>query len=596
MGGDGDRRLMPWRRRRRRLRGGPRSLGRRLVVLLSVTGLAGAVAITLLLTAIITPSFDTLEERGLIRDVARLRTGVAATAARTEHAAHDLAVRGAPIRLTPGAAVARIAADGRPEAQVGDAAGRARLGALLRDQSSASWLEGKAIARGFAITDGALVAVGLARPRPQGPAILLVRPVRLDRWAGTRRAAMRLSPPAPRTGMGTGVGAGTDIEPLAWSWRTVAVRLPLAGPDGRTVAVAHMDLPRDMAMLGRRMLLLSAAGSTLLLLGLLLVLRRAIARHVLDPLARVEHHMQRVRASAMLTPLDDGGRRDEIGAVTASLNAMLGQLHDLHARIEAQSFALGRSDSAVAVMHNVRNALGPISTILSRSSGARPGADRAMLDRALSELALPDLEPERRQRLAAFVAAALDADARDRAGIAADAAAGREALAHVLEVIGAHQAEADGRPPLEPCDIVALVARQASIAQYAPAVSIALSLPAGPVMVRANRLLLAQVLGNLVGNAVEAIIAAGLGRGRISVSAVADAARVTVTIRDDGAGFAPGGDVTLFRRGYSTRADRRGGLGLHWCANTMAAMEGTLDLRSAGRGLGAEAVLTLPRP
>lgn len=577
MGGDGDRRL-------RRRGGGPRSLGRRLVWLLSVSGLVGALAITLLLAAIITPSFDTLEARGLTRDIARLHAEIEDSAGDVEHDAHDLAVSGARPRVSPGEAMARIAADGRLLTQAGDAAARVRLAGVLRDRSILRGRSGTTVTGGFAVSDGRLVAISMVRPRGQGAALLLMRPVDPERWAGPIRATVRLVPAASGTGV------------RDWSWRTVGVQLPLTGPEGRTVAVARFDLPRDMAMLGRRMLLLSAVGATLLLLGLLLVLRRAIARHVLDPLARVERHMQHVRLSSMLTPIDDDGRRDEIGALTTSLNAMLGQLRDLHERIEAQGFALGRSESAVAVMHNVRNALNPVSTILSRSTGARPGADRATLDRAVAELALPDLPPERRQRLAAFLAAALEADARDRARIAADAAAGRDALAHVLEVIGAQQAQAHERPPLEPCDIVELAARQASIVHYAPSASIALSLPAGPVMVRGNRLLLSQLLANLVGNAVNAIVAGGTGSGRISVTAGGDEGRVTITIRDDGVGFAPGSEVALFRRGYSTRADRRGGLGLHWCANAMAAMEGTLDLRSAGHGLGAEAVLTLPRP
>ena len=578
-------------RRQWRRRGGPRSLGRRLVVLLSAAGVTGALAITLLLAAIITPNFDTLEARGLIRDIDRLRTGIATVAADVEHVAHDLAVRSGRIRLAPGESMARIAADGRLSAQAGDAAGRATLAELRRNRSRPAWRDERTVASGFAVSGGRLVAIGMARPRPQGPAILMVRPVDPERWASPIGATVRLLPAGPGTGAGAGAGAGA----LDWSWRTVGVPLPLTGPDGRTVAVARFDLPRDMAILGRRMLLLSAAGATLLLLGLLLVLRRAIARHVLDPLARVERHMQHVRASSMLTPLDDDGRRDEIGALTTSLNAMLGQLRDLYERIEAQGFALGRSESAVAVMHNVRNALNPVSTILSRSAGERRGASRATLDRAVAELALPDLPAERRQRLVDFVAAALEADARDRNRIAADAVAGREALAHVLEVIGAQQARAHERPPLEPCDIVELAARQASIVHYAPSASIALSLPAGPVMVRGNRLLLSQLLANLIANAVDAIVAGGTGSGRISVTAGGDAARVTITIRDDGVGFAPGSEVTLFRRGYSTKPGRRGGLGLHWCANALAAMEGTLDLRSAGQGLGAEAVLTLPR-
>ncbi|MDQ2879195.1 MAG: histidine kinase, partial [Pseudomonadota bacterium] len=49
----------------------------------------------------------------------------------------------------------------------------------------------------------------------------------------------------------------------------------------------------------------------------------------------------------------------------------------------------------------------------------------------------------------------------------------------------------------------------------------------------------------------------------------------------------------LFQRGFSTRAHKSGGLGLHWCANSMLAMGGSLALESEGAGRGAVAVLTL---
>ena len=65
-------------------------------------------------------------------------------------------------------------------------------------------------------------------------------------------------------------------------------------------------------------------------------------------------------------------------------------------------------------------------------------------------------------------------------------------------------------------------------------------------------------------------------------------------IRDDGEGFDSAAGATLFQRGFSTRAHKSGGLGLHWCANSMNAMQGSLRLESEGLGRGAVAVLTLP--
>ncbi len=66
---------------------------------------------------------------------------------------------------------------------------------------------------------------------------------------------------------------------------------------------------------------------------------------------------------------DDQGRCEEFGSLGRSFNAMLSQLKDLRERNEIQSFALGRSESAVAVLHNVRNALAPLATILSHGIG-----------------------------------------------------------------------------------------------------------------------------------------------------------------------------------------------------------------------------------
>jgi C4-dicarboxylate-specific signal transduction histidine kinase len=77
------------------------------------------------------------------------------------------------------------------------------------------------------------------------------------------------------------------------------------------------------------------------------------------------------------------------------------------------------------------------------------------------------------------------------------------------------------------------------------------------------------------------------------VSVHQKAERTQIVIRDDGEGFDPALTPTLFQRGFSTRAHKSGGLGLHWCANSMLAMDGALELQSDGKGMGARAVLTL---
>jgi signal transduction histidine kinase len=300
-----------------------------------------------------------------------------------------------------------------------------------------------------------------------------------------------------------------------------------------------------------------------------------------------------VRKSGNLALLTEAPRRDEIGSLVTSFNAMLSQLKDLREQVEAQSFKLGQSESAVAVMHNVRNALNPISTVLSQGLAQAPSADRALLDRALGELADGDIPLVRRQKLVAFLAAAFEGEARARGERQQQMEIGRDALHNVLEIIGRQQEQAHERPPLDTCDVTDLIARNATIARYSGASSIAFHFPSRPHWVMANRVLLSQVIGNLFSNAAEAINATGRDGGSISVTIHDSGDKVEVAIRDDGEGFDPDRAPQLFQRGFSTREHKSGGLGLHWCANSMLSMGGGLALKSEGKGCGARAVLTL---
>jgi signal transduction histidine kinase len=325
----------------------------------------------------------------------------------------------------------------------------------------------------------------------------------------------------------------------------------------------------------------------------LIVLRRMITYLVLKPLKRVERHMGLVRQSGALGLLTEKQRDDEIGSLVTSFNSMLRQLKDLREQLEVQSFTLGRSESAVAVMHNVRNALNPISTVLSQGLGRSVTLDRTTVDKALSELAHGEVPEARRQKLVAFLAAASNAVEEEREERRKQLEIGREALHHVLEIIGKQQEVAHERPPLDACDLSDIVAQNATIARYSGGSSIAFSFPSKRHWVLANRVILSQVVGNLFSNAVEAIAATGRATGSISVAIHDKEDRIEMVIRDDGEGFDPEVGATLFQRGYSTRGHKSGGLGLHWCANSMIAMEGQLDLRSEGKGHGARAVITL---
>jgi signal transduction histidine kinase len=596
----------------------PTSLGGKLVAILTAVGVAGAIGITLVLAFVITPNFNALEAKANAGHIDRTRAALTDYAAKIESAVRDYGdwTQSYDYMAAPTAAFEResfsplamsnLAVQGmayvRPDGSIQIArwydparGERAELRQRLIDTIARTDLRrvvGTSNSGRFYARLGPVVAaIGVAQVRRSDGSGRPRGFVLMAREFTSRQISdlLQLDATIDRSWR-------IDAERIAKRAQTTTIAVPIRGADGHAVAAARFAVPRDVSLLGRRMLMLAVAGSTLLLLIVLMVLRRTLGSLVIAPLLRVEQHMQKVRASGSLALLDDDGRRDEFGSLGRSFNAMLSQLKDLREQIEIQSFALGRSESAVAVMHNVRNALNPISTILSQGIAQEPPIDRALVTRAVEELGKPDLPATRREKLAAFVATAVSAEVAGREAMRGELQVGREAMAHVLEIIGQQQAQSHERPSLDVVDVSEIVARNASIARYAQGASIAFSFPGVPHPALANRVILSQVIGNLLGNAAEAIAASGTDSGQIDVTIRNTDASVEIAIRDSGEGFDGDVGMTLFQRGFSTREHKSGGLGLHWCANSMTAMEGALRLESEGKGRGAVAVLTLKAP
>lgn len=596
------------------------SLGGKLLLILASVGLIGSIALTILLALVITPSFSALERQAIDGHVQRTRAALTDFATKVEssvrdygdwNSSYDYIVK--PTRafeqesFSP-LAMANLDVDAmaylRPDRTLviarwidprsgrEDGALRDAMVAAIRRVPLDGAMRGSNSGHFYIRLGKIVAAVGVAKVRksdgtgtPRGY-VVMARRITSEQLAKLLQVPARLDLD----------GASGALVTTSSTMMQIAV--PVTGAEGKPVAVASFVVPRDVSQLGRHMLWLAVLGSTILLALVLAVLSRMVSHLVLKPLGRVEEHMQRVRSSGSLTVLpQDAARHDEIASLGHSFNAMLVQLKELREQVEAQGFELGRSESAVAVMHNVRNALNPVSTILSAGIGQSAPVERALIQRALAELVAPETAADRREKLVSFIAAAFEAEDKQREDRSGQLQVGRDAMRQVLEIIGAQQQLAHERPPLEECDATQIIAQNATIARHSGnGASIAFNFPAKQHKVMANRVLLSQVVGNLFSNAAEAISAAG-GSGSINVTvAETGEGQVVIAIHDTGEGFDPGRTPQLFQRGFSTRQHKSGGFGLHWCANSVAAMEGSLSLESNGVGHGATARLVLRAP
>lgn len=356
------------------------------------------------------------------------------------------------------------------------------------------------------------------------------------------------------------VGPTTSVEKLD---DRINVALPVEGIDGKPVAMLRFTMPRSAMAAGTTLRNLALGSLGALIATMIWLLNRRVRSLVVDPVRRLRDHVVAIRSSGELSALAGEAPANEIGEMQDEFNAMAGELNTLRAEFERQSFALGRSEAAVGAMHNVRNALAPVNVILGTLEQAAARTVPPNARRALDELADPATPDERRQGLTAYLGTLLgefDADRETARGHAREA--GRH-LASALETISERQS-GGGAPDFdESCDLGGLVGRAASAARFAPGLDIAIAIDCPDrIVARGNRVLLTQIVENLVANALEAIAARGTGAGRIAVAVRSEADRqsCSIAITDDGDGFDPALAPRLFEPGYSTRKGKSGGL------------------------------------
>jgi len=150
-------------------------------------------------------------------------------------------------------------------------------------------------------------------------------------------------------------------------------------------------------------------------------------------------------------------------------------------------------------------------------------------------------------------------------------------------------------------DLIASSCRLERAHLEAAEVELVTQLPQAPVVVQADTLLLEQVLGNLLRNAVEALAATPPEQRRIVLELTTDAGHALLRVRDNGPGIAPERRAKVFHPFQSSKPGGIG-IGLVVCSAIVEAHGGTLALEDADpssshpAGAGACFVIRLPLP
>ncbi len=367
--------------------------------------------------------------------------------------------------------------------------------------------------------------------------------------------------------------------------------------------VLQVNMPRDIIHQGRSSVLyfLASLGWVGILLGgtLWILLRRL----VLNPVHRLADHVVAIAKTGDLTARLETQSEDEMGTLTGQFNALTEQLYQARKQLTDQAFLSGMSEMASGVLHNLRNALTPITTEIESLCREVEQVPVRRLQQAIVEMALPITDPSRREKLIQFVNSGRD-NLIDLVGRIHGRLEGiNRPMAHVDQILADQQqycsnpAAQEAVPPAELIkDALTLVGREflgsaEVILDPSLETAQAVSVP---------RIQMLQVISNLLINAAESIRMTGRPRGQITFAATVETGdwgrTFHLRVQDDGNGFTPENQKRLFERGYSTKGKSNWGLGLHWCSNVLGALHGRIYAESEGPGMGATFHVEWPQP
>ncbi|HMK85040.1 MAG TPA: CHASE4 domain-containing protein [Steroidobacteraceae bacterium] len=371
---------------------------------------------------------------------------------------------------------------------------------------------------------------------------------------------------------------------------------------GNSLMTLRVELPRRITARGHNAVTYASAyliGAAILVLVLLLII---LNRVVLDPLARVTRHALVIGEGSDLTARLNFADNDEIGGLAREFDRMVARVEQSRRELVDQSFQSGFAELAKGVLHNLGNAMTPLAVRLSKLENRLRDMPIGDIEAAHAELTSEHAGTARHEELREFMRLGCREMAQAIEESQADVAVIQRQMRIVHTALGELMRSTHTEPVIESVRLTDLVTQTLEIVP--DACRQRLTVDAGESLrrlgaVRVARTVLRLILQNLIINAADAVRDAGRDKGTLRVEAEIvrehERDQLHLLCADNGVGIAREHLERVFEKGFTTKSkDTNHGIGLHWCANAIAALGGRIWAASEGRGLGASLHLMLP--
>ncbi len=294
---------------------------------------------------------------------------------------------------------------------------------------------------------------------------------------------------------------------------------------------------------------------------------------------------------------------DEFTQFAKAMNLMIASLASSRHKLLEQSYYSGMADMVAGTLHNIRNALSPVVVDLEIIDQKLIAIRTDRLRQAMVEIMAEETSAEKRRNLLEFMALSVEKSHLSVLQLLENLAGIGLELSVISKVLDNNTQYSVAERPLENVILASIIQDSLGLVnkKYLETVSIIISPEIAEIgSFMTQRIVLVQIIANLLNNAIESIIRTEVQDGVVNINAEdrqdKKGRELCLRIIDNGAGIADEMLEKIFQRGVSSKKNSTG-LGLHWCANAVSSLKGSLKAANNGvteNGAILSLILELP--